>query len=272
LIELNKIYNMDCIDGMKLVDDNSIDLIITSPPYNAGIQYDSWNDNMSWQDYLKWVESWLSQCFRILKDDGRICINHYLCFSPKFDNEIQYKFPLFDIKNIMDKIGFNVVKLALWDDRSSKQFTAFGSWCSASSPNIQTPIEGILIGCKKNWKKESNGTSTIDKELFLEGISGIWDLGTTVGNTIACFPEKLPYMCIQLLSYENDVVFDPFSGSGTTCYVAKNCNRKYLGFEISKNYYENSLLRMNGCSIKLNKQLKNINNVDLWGINEINNK
>ena len=70
MLELNQIYNMDCVEGLKKIDDNSIDLIVTSPPYNVGIDYDTWQDNMHWKDYLAWCKEWLTECYRVLKPDG----------------------------------------------------------------------------------------------------------------------------------------------------------------------------------------------------------
>jgi site-specific DNA-methyltransferase (adenine-specific) len=143
-----------------------------------------------------------------------------------------------DFRNIQEKIGFNVHKIAVWPDRSMKKFTAWGSWLSASAPNIQTPYEGILISYKNSWKKLDKGESTINKEMFIQGVSGIWDLGTTTGLTKANFPESLPKMCIELLTYKGDLVVDPFMGSGTTAKAAIGSGRNYIGFEISPNYTE----------------------------------
>lgn len=109
---------------------------------------------------------------------------------------------------------------------------------------MQTPYEGILIAYKKQWSKINAGESTLTKETFLNGVSGVWKLGTTVGLTKACFPESLPDMCINLFSYVNDVVLDPFSGSGTTCCVAKRLKRRFIGFEISPKYHEISIERL----------------------------
>ena len=234
MIELNKIYNMDCIDGMKLLNNNSVDLIVTSPPYNIGIDYDVYNYCMEWDDYLDWCRKWLSECYRVLKDDGRICINHYLNFRDGLEKVS--RFPLFDIRQLQTQIGFTVHKLCLWDDITRKQLTAWGSYLSASAPYINTPYEGILISYKKQWKKISKGESTIKKEEFIQGVSGVWNIGTTRGKTKACYPEKLPHMCINLLSYKGDVVLDPFMGSGTTAKVAKELDRNYIGFELSNEY------------------------------------
>lgn len=235
-LELNKVHNMDCVEGMKLLPDNSIDLIVTSPPYNVGIDYDSWNDNLKWEDYLDWCKQWLAECYRVLKDDGRICINHYLNLSPW--NCEKCRFPIFDIRNIQEELGFTVHKLAIWDDCTISNFNAWGSWLSASAPNILTPYEGILISYKNQWKKLNKGESTISKEQFMQGVSGWWKLGTTKSITKANFPESLPEMCINLLSYKGDTVLDPFMGSGTTGAVSVRTERNFIGFEISPNYCE----------------------------------
>ena len=234
-MEVNKIYNEDCIEGMKKLENNSIDLIVTSPPYNIGIEYDNYDDSkMNWNEYLLWCEEWLRECYRILKDDGRICINHYICFKDLQNNS---QFPLMDLRNIMNSIGFKSHKLITWVDATKSTLTAWGSWLSASSPYIQTPCEGILIGYKKQWKKLNKGNSTISKEDFIKGVGGIWNFKPeTKPLTKACFPKALPLQCIQLLTYENDIVLDPFAGSGTTGLACKEINRKYIGFEISKNY------------------------------------
>ena len=241
----NQIYNIDCIDGMHQIDNNSIDLIVTSPPYNIGIDYDCYSDNKPWNEYLNWIRKWLTECYRILKPDGRICINHYLNYQDRWEKVS--RFPLYDIQRIQEEIGFHVHKLCLWSDVTRAKFTAWGSYLSASAPYINTPYEGVLISYKQQWKKTQKGVSTIDKELFKEGVSGIWKLGTVQGKTKACFPEKLPTMCIQLLSYQNDIVLDPFVGSGTTAIAAKKLGRQYIGFEISPEY----------CNIA-NTQLANI--------------
>ena len=271
MLELNNIYNMDCVEGLKQLDDNSIDLIVTSPPYNIGIEYDSWDDNRQWDDYLSWCTDWLKECYRVLKDDGRICINHYICFAPRKNGDTVSRFPLFDFKTIMDNIGYHTHKLAIWDDITRVKQTAWGSWLSASAPFIQTPYEGILISYKKQWNKINKGESTITKNDFIEGCSGVWHIGTTPGYTIACFPEKLPQLCIDLFSYKNDVVLDPFSGSGTTCFVAKGMGRKYIGFELSEAYYNASLSRMMGSPYKVlpndnpfNRKVHEDNKQDLW--------
>ena len=249
-MKTNVIHNVDILEGFKLIDDNSIDLIVTSPPYNIDLEYDSWNDNLHWDEYLKWCKSWLNECYRVLKDDGRIAINHYINFHTKHKTS---EFPLMDFRQMQRDIGFNPYKLVIWEDNNMKKMHAFGSFKSASAPHIQTPYEGILISYKKQWKKIERGISTLDNKYFVELVSGVWKLKPeTKGLTVANFPIQLPLNCINLLSYKDDVVLDPFMGSGTTAIACLMSERKYIGFEISKNYHKISEDRINDLNEKKN--------------------
>lgn len=234
VLEINKIYNMDCLSGLKLIPSNSVDLIVTSPPYNIDIDYDIYKDYKPWSEYCDWIKEWIYECYRVLKPDGKICINHYINYHDKHAN--MSRFPLFDIYNIGKKIGLNPHKLIIWEDVTRRKFTAWGSWLSASAPFINTPYEGILIFYKYQWKKQCKGECTISKEDFMEGVSGVWKVGTCRGETKACFPERLPQMCIDLFTYVGDTVLDPFMGSGTTAVAAVKKGRNYIGFEISQEY------------------------------------
>jgi site-specific DNA-methyltransferase (adenine-specific) len=233
MLELNRIYNMDCLDGMREIEDNTIDLVVTSPPYNLGIEYDSYNDKRSWQSYYFWCGEWIQEIYRILKPDGRFCLNHYLSCGTAEERSA----PLMMLNCICDQIGFKHHGLAVWEDRTLTKRTAWGSWMSASAPYINSPYEGILISFKETWKKEISGVSDISKNEFMESCSGIWKLPTEHnGKTMANFPIALPERCIKVFSFKGDLVLDPFMGSGTTAYAAKLNERNFIGFEISKNY------------------------------------
>ena len=238
-----KLYNGDCLKILKNIEDSSIDLIVTSPPYNIGINYNSYSDNLEWHDYLEWVNTWVKECYRVLKHDGRMCINHYINFV---DLQKVERFPLFDIKIIQEKNTLFVRKLIIWEDTQKSKLTAWGSWLSASSPYIQTPYEGILISSKnKDWKKLNKGKSTINKKEFIYAVSGVWKIRPeTKGLTKANFPVALPERCINLLTYENDTVLDLFMGSGTTGVACVNTNRKFIGIELDKNYFETAEKRI----------------------------
>lgn len=239
---LNSIYNVDCVEGLKSVKENTIDLIVTSPPYNCGIPYDSWNDNLEWNDYKAWCTLWLYECYRVLKDDGRICINVLLDLGNK---KIGRFSPFVDFRIMMSEVGFKHHGVALWTDQHRVKYTAWGSWVSPSAPYIYTPYETIIISYKNVWKKQNKGEATISKEDFMEGCSGVWNLSTETNKKYtAAFPERLPELCMKLLTWKNDIVLDPFMGSGTTAVAAIKNNRQYIGFEISPNYYKIALERI----------------------------
>jgi len=235
-LDNNIIYNEDCIEGIyKHIDENSIDLIVTSPPYNCGIEYDSYDDNKPWYEYGAWTMEWLEACYYALKPDGRICVNVLLDMG---NTRIGRFSPYNLIYDCMAEIGFNHHGVALWTDNHRVKYTAWGSWQSPSAPYIYCPYEVITIAYKNVWKKETTGEATILKEEFMEGCSGIWNMSTEHNReyTVA-FPEELPRRCINLLTWKGDVVLDPFMGSGTTAVASLKTERKYIGFEISENYW-----------------------------------
>jgi site-specific DNA-methyltransferase (adenine-specific) len=238
LIE-NKIYNQDCCIGMReRIPDNSIDLIVTSPPYNLGIKYDSYDDKKPLSEYFAWCREWLTECYRVLKPDGRMCLNHYLSCGT---SETRFA-PLMRMNCVAEDIGFRHHGCAVWDDRTLTNRNAWGSWLSASAPYLNSPYEGIIILYKDHWKKDRAGETDITPKEFMECASGVWKIQPCRKyDTIANFPIELPRRCIRFFSYVDDIVLDPFSGAGITCLAAKQARRKYIGFEISPNYYKKSL-------------------------------
>lgn len=233
---INTIYNQDCIAGMKEhIPDDSIDLIVTSPPYNVGIQYDTHNDRMPLDEYWIWCRQWLTECYRVLKPDGRLCLNHYLSCGT---SEVRFA-PLMQINSIAEEIGFKHRGVAVWDDRTLTKRTAWGSWLSARAPYLNSPYEGVIILYKDHWRKDREGETDITPKEFMECASGVWKIQPCQKyDTIANFPVELPRRCIRFFSYVGDIVLDPFMGSGTTAVAAKQTGRRYTGFEISPNYYK----------------------------------
>jgi site-specific DNA-methyltransferase (adenine-specific) len=244
---INKIHLGDCLELFPKLEDNSVDLIVAGPPYNIGIEYDTYDDNLKWEIYLEWTKKWLRECYRVLKDDGRICVNHVINQTDKVNHKIS-RFPIMDIRNIQEKIGFNVHKLIVWEDGTNWEWKGSpikylqdkkieSSHLSAENPYINTPYESILISYKNEWKKSKDGIDTITESDFREATKQLWDIETSSGHgqRAAFGTIELPKRCIELLSYENDVVLDPFSGSGTTAVACKETNRKFIGFELSQN-------------------------------------
>jgi len=253
-MELNKIYQGDVIEVLKTFPDESINFVVISPPYNIGIDYDIYKDNLSWKDYYSWCENWLKELFRVLKSDGRICINHYLSFGTAKERTT----PLMEINSIALKIGFKHHSVAVWQDITLVKRTAWGSYMSASAPYINSPFEGILILYKETWKRTNRGKDTIKKEDFIKLTRGIWEIPTERKQlTKANFPVILPEKCINLLTFENDIVLDCFIGSGTTAVACIKTNRNFIGIELSPEYCQIANKRINEAKEQLTL-LKNL--------------
>jgi len=242
MLELNKIYCMSCLDGMDLLDANSIDLMFTSPPYNVGIDYDNHNDKMDSDQYFDFIEEWFKKLYRVMKTTGRIAIN--VPYEVNMKGRGGRTFILADYYHLMKKAGFDYQCIVhLEEDTPHRvKYTAFGSWLSASAPYIYNPLEAVLVGSKSGWKREFKGESYFTKEPnhkreFINLISGIWKYrAETKGLTKANFNIDLPKNAIKILTYKNDVVLDPFAGAGTTLCAAKLLDRQFIGFEISPKY------------------------------------
>jgi len=227
----------DCLTEMKKIPDKSIDLIITSPPYNCGIDYGVYKDNLKWDKYLEWCKNWLLEIQRLLKPDGRFAIN--VLMEMGIEDNKQRVSPYAELYHLIKDVGFNIFGSPVWTDNHRVKYTAWGSWLSVSAPYIYNPYEVIVIGYNNQWKKIGKGKSTITKNEFMMACSGVWKLRTqTKQITPACFHKDLPSLCIKLLSYKNDLILDPFMGSGTTGVACKELNRKFIGIEINKDYYE----------------------------------
>lgn len=247
---INKITNIDCFEGFKTIEDKSIDLIVTSPPYNLGIEYDMYNDRLPLNEYLKTIEELSKELFRIVKDDGRICIN--IAVDGKIDPDNDEKIDiLYKVKDLFYKTGFKYREQIFWDKENLKSRTAWGSFESASCPNVLLPFEVILVFYKVSRKKYiSESVKEMINSDFSEYTNGHWKIKGEKedrDNKQTCpvpFPQELVKRLIQLYSYRNDLVLDPFSGNGTTCIVAKKLGRQFIGFEISENYYNASLKKL----------------------------
>ncbi len=230
------ILNVDILEGFKIIPNDSIDLIVTSPPYNVNIQYDSWNDEMPKDDYFSWVQEWLVECHRVLKDDGRIAIN--IPFEVKMKASDQRVFIVSDYWEIMKKMFkfFGMVRLD--EVAHERLLTAWGSWLSPSGPYIHNAEECVILAYKNSPKKLQKGETDLTKEEFIEYVSGIWKYkAETRPLTKVCFSEEIPYKAIKLLTWKGDTVLDCFCGSGTTGVAAIKTGRKFIGFEISKKYH-----------------------------------
>lgn len=222
---------------------DTFDLIVTSPPYNVDIQYNSHDDDQSYEEYKKFSRDWLTVCYQVLKDDGRFCLN-----VPLDKNKGGQQSVGADFTTIAKSVGFNYHSTIVWNEGNISRRTAWGSWMSASSPYVIAPVELIIVLYKKQWKKNNReGISDITKEEFMAWTNGLWEFNGESKKRIghpAPFPLELPKRCIKLFSYVGDKVFDPFMGSGTTLISAAQHNRYAVGVDLDKDYCDLAINRM----------------------------
>jgi site-specific DNA-methyltransferase (adenine-specific) len=279
MIETGKIINGDCREEMGKLPEGSVDLIVTSPPYNCNINYDTHQDDMTMEDYWVFTEEWLTQALRVLKDDGRISVNiPYETNTQERGGRVLF---MAEFWGVMKKVGFKffgVVDLEESSPHRSKT-TAWGSWMSPSAPYIYNPKECVVLAYKKNHIKKIKGepewVGVIDnveqedgtfkkkvlypeesKREFMDLVFGQWNyFADTKQMTKATFSMDIPTKAIKILTYKNDVILDPFTGSGTSLVAAETLDRRWLGIELSQNYVEVAKKRVQGF-VDQKKQLK----------------
>lgn len=238
--KLNKIYCKSSED-MSDIPDNSVNLMITSPPYNVGKEYDN---DLSIEEYGELLKSVFQETYNKLATGGRACVNIANVGRKPY-------IPLHSlIMDIMLDIGYIMRGEIIWDKSASVGGScAWGSWQSASNPVLRDVHEYILVFCKDSYskKKVKVKKDTITRDDFLSWTKSVWTFPTESAKKIghpAPFPIELPHRLINLYTYEDDVVLDPFCGSGTTCIAAIQNNRNYVGYDIVEEYVDLSNKRI----------------------------
>ena len=230
------LFQGDCLNE-NTFDREFIDLIVTSPPYNVGIAYHSNDDTLNYQHYLDFTRKWITNCYQWSLPSARFLLN-----IPLDKNKGGHHSVGADITRIAQEVGWQYHATIVWNEGNISRRTAWGSWLSASAPYVIAPVELIVILYKNSWKKtQGSKLSDMTKEEFMKWTNGVWTFNGESKKKIghpAPFPRELPYRCIKLFSYVNDLVFDPFCGSGTTLIEAYLNNRKSIGLEIDETYCE----------------------------------
>ena len=232
------------------LSDQSVQMVVTSPPYNVGVGYDAWDDNLSFQDYWEFMLLWLKECYRVLVPSGRIAINvpnigNSSDFGGKGKGVIAHM-PL--TITAMQEAGFQIRDCITWFkthdesiDEVEQSFcgnnTAWGSWQSPSNPFCRSFSEFIVVAHKESPTLAWKGHSDLAREEFMLWTRNVW-LMATVSNPEhpAPFPLELPSRLIKLYTYPGDLILDPFSGTGTTVKAAHQLNRRAIGLDLSPNY------------------------------------
>jgi site-specific DNA-methyltransferase (adenine-specific) len=219
-------------EDMSELPDHSVHLMVTSPPYNVSKEYDH---DLTLEEYRGLLHRVLSETYRVLVTGGRACIN-----IANLGRKPYLPLHAFLIEDML-RIGFLMRGEIIWNKASSASpSTAWGSWLSASNPVLRDVHEYILVFLKDSFSRPGqNRQSTIEKDDFLTWTKSVWDFPAVSARKVghpAPFPEELPRRLIELYTFHNDVVLDPFCGSGTTCLAAYKANRHYVGYEINQAY------------------------------------
>ena len=220
-------------EQMDALPDCSVHLMVTSPPYNVGKEYD---EDLTLAEYRHFLRTVMGEVHRVLVPGGRVCFNIANLGRRPYLPLHRY------IIEDLQELGFLMRGEIIWDKAASAaSSTAWGSWKSPTNPTLRDVHEYILVLCKDTWRRSKlpNRQATISRDDFLECTRSIWQFPAASARRIghpAPFPEELPRRCIELYTYSDEVVLDPFMGSGTTALAALNTGRRFVGYEISPEY------------------------------------
>jgi len=221
---------VDCIEGMKKMPENSVDLIVTSPPYNSAQEYEK---ELPIEEYAELAKKWAVEMARVLK--------HRVCLNVAFDTETKERknvpIPLVQIwQNAFSHAGLQYRDSIVWNKVNCSNDTAWGSWRSASAPHQRHIAEIILVYHKGDWKI-GPGENDITAEEFMRNTMNIWTMNCATREGHPCpYPVELVERCVKLYSHKGAIVLDPFLGSGTTLLACRQTDRIGLGFECDKRY------------------------------------
>jgi len=249
---LDRIICADARDVMASLPEESIDIIVTSPPYNFGLEYDAdhQEDAMQWEAYFETIDTIWRACARVLKPGGRICVNVQPLFSDYIPTHHVFSRQL-------TEAGLLWKGEILWEKHNYNcKYTAWGSWKSPSMPYLKYTWEFIEVFCKRSHKKTGDRSDIdISGDEFKKWVYAKWEIAPErnmrkYGHP-AMFPEALVERLLKLFSYQGDVVLDPFNGVGTTALVAFKHNRHYIGIDISDEYCNTARRRLGAASRSL---------------------
>ena len=258
--EVDRIITGDARD-MSAVADNCAALVVTSPPYFAGKEYEQalgiGEVPGSYFEYLDLIKDVFAECYRVLEPGGRLCVN-----VANLGRKPYRSLSADVIRILQDDLGYLLRGEVIWMKASGASGScAWGSYRSASNPVLRDVTERIVVACKGRFdralserrkrRRRDAGLpfeDDIEAEEFTEATLDVWSIrpesATRVGHP-APFPVELPERCIRLYTYKNDLVLDPFMGSGTTAIAALRTDRHYLGYELEPRYVELALKRIN---------------------------
>lgn len=231
---VNRIYTADS-RNMEQLPDNCVHLMVTSPPYNVGKEYD---EDLTLDDFRELLRDVFTETYRVLAPGGRACVN-----IANVGRKPYIPLHAYIIQDMLE-IGFQMRGEIIWDKGASAGgSTAWGSWMSPANPTLRDVHEYILVFNKGSFRRtgRSREDATIEREDFLTLTKSVWSFPSEKARKVghpAPFPLELPRRLIELYTYRGDLVLDPFCGSGTTCLAALMAERRYVGYDIEPEYTE----------------------------------
>ena len=228
-------------EKMDELPDNSVHLMVTSPPYNVGKAYDR---DLTLAEYREFLKTVWAETKRVLVPGGRACIN-----VANLGRKPYIPLHTFIIEDMID-LGFLMRGEIIWNKvTSGSPSTAWGSWLSAKNPTLRDIHEYILVFSKGSFKRENmDRESTITRDDFLEFTKSVWTFSAESARKVghpAPFPVELPHRLIQLYTFIDELILDPFIGSGQTAISAIKSGRHYIGYETNEQYAKLAENRIN---------------------------
>lgn len=220
-------------ENMSELPDNSVALMVTSPPYNVGKDYDK---DLSLESHLDLLRHVLRETYRVLESGGRVAFNVANLYRKPYIPLNSY------VSQIASEIGYLMRGEIIWiKANGSRSSSAWGSWMSASNPTLRDLHEYVLVFSKDRLDKQRKGESTISRDEFMTATTSTWAIRPESAKRVghpAPFPVKLVQRLINLYTFEGEVVLDPFMGSGSTAVAAVKTGRLFVGYEVSEDYIE----------------------------------
>ena len=233
-------------ESMEQLPDRSVALMVTSPPYNVGKEYD---EDLSLDDYLALLARVLEETYRVLEPGGRVAVNVANLGRKPYLPLNHY------VAGLLQDAGFLLRGEIIWQKaKSAGGSCAWGSWQSAKNPTLRDIHEYVVVGSKESYRRVRRGDDTISREEFLDATVSVWQIQPESARRVghpAPFPVALPRRIIELYSFEGDLVLDPFIGSGSTAVAAVEAGRHFVGFDVSEEYLAAAAERIEAARVGL---------------------